>query len=124
MKLAKTTAKSVLIATLLLLPVIVSAQGGPVVPTVTGFATFGGCTTVVGCITTIITILLAVVFVFAVVFLIIGGFRYIVSQGNEEAVEKAKGTIVNSIIGIVVVLLAWVILNVVVNLVNTGAPGA
>jgi TRAP-type C4-dicarboxylate transport system permease small subunit len=69
----------------------------------------------------VINILLAVVFLIAVVYLIIGGFRYIMSQGNEESVEKAKGTITNAIIGIVVVLLAWIIVAAVTSLLNTGA---
>lgn len=64
----------------------------------------------------IVSILLAVIFFIAVVFLIIGGFRYVISQGNEEGVEKAKGTITNSIIGLVVVLLAWIIIRVIVAL--------
>jgi len=111
---------------LLALPLIASAQ--PQVPDApTGFALdFFGCgaTPTVTCVIGgVVQFLLAIVFIFAVVFLIIGGFRYIVSQGNEEGVEKAKGTITNSIIGIVVVLLAWIILRVVVNVLQRGATG-
>ena len=111
---------------LLAFPFLASAQvqvpGEP-----TGFAqNFFGCgtrTTVTCVISGVIQFLLAIVFIFAVVFLVIGGFRYIVSQGNEEGVEKAKGTITNAIIGIVVVLLAWIILRVVVNVLERGAVG-
>lgn len=90
-----------------------------------GFAqNFFGCgarPTVTCVISGVVQFLLAIVFIFAVVFLVIGGFRYIVSQGNEEGVEKAKGTITNAIIGIIVVLLSWIILRVVINVLESGS---
>ena len=115
---------------LLAVPFMVSAQ--VIVPATQppGFAqNFFGCgdgtTTTVTCVISgVIQFLLAIVFIFAVVFLVIGGFRYIVSQGNEEGVEKAKVTITNAIIGIVIVLLAWIILRVVVNVLESGASGS
>ncbi len=57
----------------------------------------------------------------AVVFVIIGGYQYLTSGGNEEAAEKGKKTLINAIIGVVVIILAYVIINVIVNLVST--PG-
>lgn len=45
----------------------------------------------------------------AVLYLIVGGFLYITAGGDEGRIEKAKNTIKNSIIGIVVILLALVI---------------
>ena len=71
----------------------------------------------------ILQFILAIAFIIAVIFLVVGGFRYIVSQGNEEAVEKAKSTITSAIIGIVVVVLAWIILTIVLNLVQQGEAG-
>ena len=56
----------------------------------------------------------------AVIFLIIGGFRYISSQGNPEAVEGAKSTIVNSIIGLVIILASALIINYVFRALNVG----
>lgn len=110
---------------MLALPLVASAQ--PIVPgnQPQGFAqNFFGCgsnPTVTCIVSGVIQFLLAIVFIISVVFLIIGGFRYIVSQGNEEGVEKAKGTITNAIIGIVIVLLAWIILRVVVNVLQNGS---
>ncbi len=43
----------------------------------------------------------------AVIMLIIGGLRYVISSGNEKAVEGAKNTILYAIIGIVVAILAY-----------------
>lgn len=45
----------------------------------------------------------------AVLYLIIGGFLYITASGDESRLEKAKNTIKNAIIGVVVILLALVI---------------
>lgn len=47
----------------------------------------------------------------AVIMLIIGGLRYVISQGSKEGVASAKDTILYSIIGIVVAILAYAIVN-------------
>ena len=66
----------------------------------------------------IINIMLGIIGVAAVIMLIIGGFRYVFSQGNEKAVSGAKDTILYSIIGIVVALLAFAIVNFVLGQLN------
>ncbi len=66
----------------------------------------------------IINWLLGIAFGIAVLFLIIGGFWYITSAGNEETAEKGKNTAINAIIGIVIILLSYVIVNVVAGLVS------
>lgn len=65
----------------------------------------------------IINWLLGIAFGIAVLFLIIGGFWYITSAGNEETAEKGKNTAINAIIGIVIIILSYVIVSVVSNLV-------
>lgn len=72
-------------------------------------------TSVSGFILKIINIALAVAGLIAVLFLIIGGFRYITSAGNEETAESAKKIITNAIIGIVVIILSFVIVRVISN---------
>ena len=57
----------------------------------------------------------------AVVFVIIGGYQYLVSAGNEETAEKGKKTLINAIIGIIVIVLAYAIINVIVNLVGSNS---
>lgn len=49
--------------------------------------------------------------VVAVIMLIIGGFRYVFSAGNQQNVTAAKDTILYAVIGIVVALLAYAIVN-------------
>lgn len=55
----------------------------------------------------------------AVVFVIIGGFMYITSSGNEEQAEKGKKTLINAIIGVVVIIMSYVIITVITNLVSS-----
>ena len=69
----------------------------------------------------IINILLYVVGVAAVVMMIIGGIRYIVSGGDQQAVTNAKNTILYSIVGLVIAMLAFVAVNYVFSTVSGAA---
>jgi hypothetical protein len=60
---------------------------------------------------TITNILLFIIGAVAVVMLIIGGIRYVVSSGDQNAVTSAKNTILYAIIGIVVAFLAYAAVN-------------
>jgi amino acid transporter len=57
----------------------------------------------------LITLSLGLLSLVSVVMIIIGGFTWLTSGGNEEKVDKAKKTISAAIIGIIIVLLAWAI---------------
>ena len=74
-------------------------------------------------IVTVINVLLGVAFLIAVFFLVIGGFRYIMSAGNEEQAEKGKKTIVNALIGIVIIILSYVIVQVVSRFAGNAGSG-
>ncbi len=50
----------------------------------------------------------------AVIMLIVGGVRYVVSAGSDEAVKGAKNTILYAIVGIVVALLAYAAVNFII----------
>ena len=54
----------------------------------------------------------------AVIFLIWGGFRYLTAGGNEDSTKAARTTIINALIGLVIIILAYVIVSVVVNSTN------
>lgn len=71
---------------------------------------------------TVVNILLFLIGAVAVVMLIYGGFRYVTSAGDSSAVTSAKNTILYAIIGIVVALLSYAILDFV--LTQLGAPSA
>ncbi len=71
----------------------------------------GQQTDVVANIRTVTNTMLFAIGVVAVIMLIVGGFRYIFSAGNSTNVNAAKDTILYSVIGIVVALLAYAIVN-------------
>ncbi len=64
-----------------------------------------------GVILNVITFVLDFLALAAVVFIIIAGIRLIVSQGNDDAKDKAKKTIISVIVGLLVVLFARVIVG-------------
>lgn len=104
---------------LLLSPFLVGAQGDFKIPK-SDADPLSGEETASDIITRIISILLAIAGLVAVIFLIVGGFRYITAGGNEESSESAKKTIQNAIIGIVIIILAFVIVRVVANALISG----
>ena len=69
-------------------------------------------------ITKILRVLLSIVGLVAVVFLVWGGFKYMSSQGDEEKTGDAKKTIVNALIGVVIVILAYALVVIVYNVVS------
>lgn len=56
---------------------------------------------------------LAIAFIAAVVMLIYGGFLYITSAGNTDNATKGKTAIVNALIGIVIIVLSYIIVQIV-----------
>lgn len=54
----------------------------------------------------------------SILLLILGGFWYVTSAGNEEQSEKGKKTIINSIIGLVVIIMATVIVRIVAGVIT------
>lgn len=67
--------------------------------------------TLVQTITTIINGLLVLVGVVAAIYLVLGGVRYVMSQGNEGEAEKAKLTMLYAVIGIILIGLSAAIVN-------------
>jgi len=63
---------------------------------------------------TITNVLLFIIGAISVIMLIIGGIRYVVSGGDSGAVTSAKNTILYAIVGIVVAILAYALVNFVV----------
>ncbi len=57
----------------------------------------------------------------AVIYLVYGGILYITASGDAEKATKGKTAVINAIIGIVIILLAIVIVNWVVSIVQRGS---
>ena len=77
-----------------------------------------------GVFTRITSILLFLVGVLSVVMIIIGGLRYVISGGNTTAVTAAKNTILYAIVGVVVSLLAYAMVNYVLTTLMPGADAS
>ena len=68
-----------------------------------------------GVFTRIVNIILYVVGIVSVIMLIYGGLRYVLSGGDSKKVTDAKNTILYAIIGLIVAILAYAIVNFVIN---------
>ena len=64
-----------------------------------------------GTVNIIINVVLGVLGLLAVVVIIYGGFMYTTSAGDSSKVKKAKDTIMYGIIGLVIALMAYSIVN-------------
>lgn len=64
--------------------------------------------------TTIVNILLFIIGAVAVIMIIVGAFRFVTSAGNSSSVTAAKNTILYAVVGLVVAILAFAIVNFVV----------
>lgn len=72
---------------------------------------------------TITNVLLFILGAISVIMIIIGGLRYVISGGNSTAVTAAKNTILYAIVGVIVALLAYAIVNFVLDS-FTGGSGS
>ncbi len=72
---------------------------------------------------TVINVILGIVGVIAVIMIIIGGIQYSTSSGDSGKVKKAKDTILYGIIGLVIALLAFAIVNFILTNVFNGSGG-
>lgn len=66
----------------------------------------------------VIELLLYAVGVTAVVMIVIGGIRYVISQGDESKIKSAKNTILYAVIGLIVALVAYAIVNFVIEAID------
>lgn len=116
--------KSVLVA----LTLMFGVGGAVLVPPVAAVNVFEGCSTdpdnpvckaesedeASKMIVNVINILLYIIGVIAVIMIIIGGVRYTVSNGNASQIKEAKDTIIYAVVGLVVAMVAYGIVNLVV----------
>jgi len=64
---------------------------------------------------TISNIMLFVLGAVAVIMIVVGGIRYATSNGDQSAVKGAKDTILYAVVGLIVALIAYAIVNFVIN---------
>ena len=71
----------------------------------------GGGDDLVSSVTTILSNVIAILGLVCVVVMIIGGVNYMISSGDAGKVKKAKDTILYGLIGLVVCVLAFALVN-------------
>ena len=76
-----------------------------------------------GVISQISSVLLFIVGIVAVIMIVVGGFRYIISGGDASQVQAAKNTILYALVGVIIAILAYAIVNFVMGMLLPGGPG-
>lgn len=74
----------------------------------------------IGTIKLIINYLLSFAWLVSVLFIVISGVRMILAQGNEEALTTAKASLTNAIVGFIIILTSFIVLNLVVGFLTGG----
>lgn len=80
-----------------------------------------GSNNLMGTINTIISVVLGVLGILAVAYIIYGGFVFTTAAGDPAKTKKARETIMYGVIGLVVALLAFAIVNFVLTSVFSGS---
>jgi hypothetical protein len=65
--------------------------------------------------TNILTLLIGLAGLVAVALIVWGGYQIATARGNDEIAKSGKKTLTNAIIGLLIIILAYVIVSVVVN---------
>ncbi len=71
-----------------------------------GFNSTATFESIIGLVITTVLSLMGVIFLILAIY---GGYNWMMARGNEEMVERAKKTITNAIIGLIVILAAYAI---------------
>lgn len=82
-----------------------------------------GFKTVQGVIKTIFNLVIIIAGTIFVILLLVGGIQYLTAAGNEEATGKAKKLIVDSVVGLIIVLAAWAIGTFVISRLGLSTSG-
>ncbi len=101
--------------TLVVVPVVASAQSGDLFGI--GYATATGLTSTDLRVTVanIINVALGLLGIIAVVIILVGGFKWMTAMGNEDKVGESKKLIAAGIIGLAIIVSAYAIANFVIS---------
>ena len=78
----------------------------------TGGANSSNLTSVFQLVTNILLFLIGAI---SVIMIVVGGLKYTTSNGNAEMIKSAKNTIMYAIVGVIVAILAYAIVNFVIS---------
>ena len=68
-----------------------------------------------GLVKTVVNVLLWAVGILSVIMIIFSGFRYITSAGDASKTKSAQSTLTYSVVGLIVAIMAYAIVNMVIN---------
>lgn len=74
-----------------------------------------------GVVSSFITLLFILVGLIALFFLVWGGIKWLMSEGDKNAVEGARNHIINAVIGLIVIFLSYLIVNFLLAFLTGGA---
>jgi hypothetical protein len=78
-----------------------------------GLVDWSGGGGIPGLIANIVKVILGIAGTVAVLFIIIGGFQYILSGANEDLAKRGRTTVVNAVIGLIIIILSYTVIAVV-----------
>lgn len=106
-----------LLAGYFLFPNIVGAQYSPPEPTVTDPDQF------IVLLESVLGYIWAILAILVVIMLLFAGFKFLTAQGDETKVKEAKQMVMWSLVGIVVMVLAAGVMQLIQNFIQRGAGG-
>ena len=74
-------------------------------------------------VTQIINVLLGILGIIAVIIILMGGFKWMTAQGNEEKVGEAKKLLGAGVVGLVIILAAFAIASFVISNLSNATNG-
>lgn len=75
-------------------------------------------------IVTIVRYLMAFVGLVAVIIIMYAGWLWMTSNGAPDKIDKAKKTLVNGVIGLIIIIISYAIVMFIINLFTSGLPGS
>ncbi len=75
----------------------------------------GGNVSLESTVKNVLSVVFAIIGVIAVIMVVIGGVNYIMSQGDSQRTQKAKNTIMYGLIGMIIALAAFAIVQFVMH---------
>jgi len=75
-------------------------------------------------IVSVVRVLMGFLGVIAVIIILVGGFRWMTASGSEDKIAEAKNMIIAGIIGLVIIMLAWVIVGYVLRVMSDAIDNA
>jgi hypothetical protein len=116
---------SLIVISFLILPIIASAQGlkniNQAIDTTAQGAGIKGETSLIQIFALLVKVLLGILGFVFVVLIIYGGVEWMMAMGANEKVAKAKKIIINSVIGLVIIILSYSIASFVITALNSTA---